>query len=286
MQTKAVAKYVRVSPRKARIVVDKIRGKEVRQAGNGVEVLVPDERCAENALSDFPHIPRLPEVGEKGLYLLVVIDYDFILSPLSALIIGADTGEAEDDALREFALALEIGLQSGEVTGLEFREGVEHDARDEMLHKGVDKALQHVAGELDELLFRQVEGREEFLVHHLTHITPDLRILAAFLYGIQPAEVADRRKDGVGTVEEGHLAFMVRGLAGDEEDIEPGLVGGEFGGNLLRGFDDPEMEDFGLVEEVVLIAGPFAKGGGVVTGISRDDTVDKGAVNAATLLEP
>ena len=32
METKAVAKYVRVSPRKARLVVDLIRGKKVEEA--------------------------------------------------------------------------------------------------------------------------------------------------------------------------------------------------------------------------------------------------------------
>ena len=46
------------------------------------------------------------------------------------------------------------------------------------------------------------------------------------------------------------------------------------------------MEDLGLVEEVVLVADPLAEGGSVVPRISRDDPVDKGAVDAAGGLEP
>lgn len=48
MQTKAVAKFVRVSPRKARIVVDKIRGKEVVDA---LDILRFNERAISEVVS-------------------------------------------------------------------------------------------------------------------------------------------------------------------------------------------------------------------------------------------
>lgn len=48
MQAKAVAKYVRVSPRKARIVVDKIRGKEVVDA---LDILRFNERAISEVVS-------------------------------------------------------------------------------------------------------------------------------------------------------------------------------------------------------------------------------------------
>lgn len=48
MQAKAVAKYVRVSPRKARIVVDKIRGKEVLDAQ---DILRFNERAISEVVS-------------------------------------------------------------------------------------------------------------------------------------------------------------------------------------------------------------------------------------------
>ena len=48
MQAKAVAKFVRVSPRKARIVVDKIRGKEVVDA---LDILRFNERAISEVVS-------------------------------------------------------------------------------------------------------------------------------------------------------------------------------------------------------------------------------------------
>ena len=48
MQAKAVVKYVRVSPRKARIVVDKIRGKEVVDA---LDILRFNERAISEVVS-------------------------------------------------------------------------------------------------------------------------------------------------------------------------------------------------------------------------------------------
>lgn len=48
METKAVAKYVRMSPRKARIVLDTIRGKDVLKAQ---ETLSFNERAASEVVS-------------------------------------------------------------------------------------------------------------------------------------------------------------------------------------------------------------------------------------------
>ena len=47
MQTRAVAKYVRVSPRKARIVVDTIRGKDVVEA---LDILRFNERAVSEVV--------------------------------------------------------------------------------------------------------------------------------------------------------------------------------------------------------------------------------------------
>ena len=59
MQAKAVAKYVRVSPRKARIVVNEIRGKEVVDA---MDILSFNERAISEAVSkDFASAPANAE---------------------------------------------------------------------------------------------------------------------------------------------------------------------------------------------------------------------------------
>ena len=48
METRAVAKYVRVSPRKARIVIDTIRGKDVNEA---LESLQFNQRAVSETVS-------------------------------------------------------------------------------------------------------------------------------------------------------------------------------------------------------------------------------------------
>ena len=155
-----------------------------------------------------------------------------------------------------------------------------------MLHERVAEALHHVVAELLQLFLREVERREEFLEHDLLHERAHFGILAAFLHGIQAAQVAHRRKHGVRTVQKGHLPLMVRSLGRDEEHVEAGLVGRELGGDLLRGLDDPEMEDLGLVQQMVVIAGTLAQLRGGITRITRDDAVHEGAVHTARVLEP
>ena len=79
---------------------------------------------------------------------------------------------------------------------------------------------------------------------------------------------------------------MVRRFGRHEEDVQARLVGRELGRHFLRRFDDPEVEDFGLVEQVVLVAGALAELCGRVAGIARHDAVDQRAVDAAGRQEP
>ena len=79
---------------------------------------------------------------------------------------------------------------------------------------------------------------------------------------------------------------MVRSLGRDEEHVQAGLVGRELGGDLLGGLDDPEVEDLGLVQQMVVITGTLAQLGGGIARITRDDAVHERAVHAAGVLEP
>ena len=51
MEAKAVAKYVRVSPRKARVVIDQVRGKDVVRAR---EILRFSERAIAETIVHLP----------------------------------------------------------------------------------------------------------------------------------------------------------------------------------------------------------------------------------------
>ena len=90
----------------------------------------------------------------------------------------------------------------------------------------------------------------------------------------------------MGTVKKCDLSLMIRSLAGDEEYMEPGLVSREFHRDLLRSLDNPKVEYFSLVEKVVLITHTLAKSGSIVPRISGDDSVNEGAVYAASVLKP
>ena len=81
-----------------------------------------------------------------------------------------------------------------------------------MLHERVAEALHDVACELLELCLGKVAGGKEFLEHYLVHELADFGIFAAFLHGIEAAEVAYGAQDGVGTVQKGNLPLVVRSL--------------------------------------------------------------------------
>ena len=87
-------------------------------------------------------------------------------------------------------------------------------------------------------------------------------------------------------VEQRDLPLVVRGLGRDEQHVQAGLVGRELGGDLLRRLDHPQVEDFGLVQQMVVIAHALAKLRGGVARISRDNAVHERGIHAAGLLEP
>ena len=64
------------------------------------------------------------------------------------------------------------------------------------------------------------------------------------------------------------------------------LVGRELRSDLLRRLDHPQVEDLGLVQQMVVIAHALAQLGGGIPRITRDNAVHKRRVHAAGLLEP
>ena len=64
------------------------------------------------------------------------------------------------------------------------------------------------------------------------------------------------------------------------------LVGRELRSDLLRRLDHPQMEDLGLVQQMVVIAHALAQLGGGIPRITRDNAVHERRVYAAGLLEP
>ena len=155
-----------------------------------------------------------------------------------------------------------------------------------MLHERVAEAFHDIVAEFLQFRFRKVQRRKQFVEHHLLDEGAHDSVLTAFLYRIQAAQVANRRQHGVRAVQQGHLALMVRGLRRDEEHVQAGFVGRELGGDFLRSLNHPQVEDFSLVQQVVLVTHALAQLGGIVARITRDDAVHQRAIYAAGGLEP
>ena len=155
-----------------------------------------------------------------------------------------------------------------------------------MLDIRVYESVNHVRSEFLEFRFRKVKGLKEFLEHHLVHEFSDLRIFHTFLHCVESAEVTYRGEDGVRTVEEGDFAGMVRSLARNEEHVEACLVCREFFCYFFRSLDNPEVEDFCLDYDLVVIAYPFVNLVDGVLRIAWYDAVHEGAIYSASFFEP
>ena len=155
-----------------------------------------------------------------------------------------------------------------------------------MLHERVAEALHDIVAEFLQLFLREVQRGKQFVEHHLLDKGTHDGVLAALFHRIQAAQVADRAQHGVRAVQQGHLALMVRGLGRNEEHVQAGFVGRELGSDFLRSLNHPQVEDFSLVQQVVLVAHALAQLGGIIARITRDDAVHQRAVHAAGGLEP
>ena len=95
-----------------------------------------------------------------------------------------------------------------------------------------------------------------------------------------------RRKHGMRAVQQGHFPFMIRGLARHEKDIQPGLVGRELFCHGFRGLDHPEVENFSLDYQMVVIPYSLMYLIYGIFRVSRNYSVHQRAIYSAGRLEP
>ena len=116
-------------------------------------------------------------------------------------------------------------------------------------------------------------------------------MVAGVAHDVYATEVSHRRKHGVRTVQQGYLSFVVRSLGLHEEYVHACLVCGEFFCQLaerkvLGSFDNPQMEDFGLYNQVVGITDFLLNLRDFLTREARNDTVYQSSAYVAVLCEP
>ena len=157
----------------------------------------------------------------------------------------------------------------------ELRKRIEHNACYKMLYVWILKAILHVGSKFGEFVLREVERGQKFVEHHLVDETSNERILATFPHCIQSAEIADRRKDSVRTIQKRNLALVVRSLRRYKLDIQSGFVGGKLGGKRFGGFYHPKMIHLAHNQLIVIKANTRLDDIGVVLRETRHDTVNE-----------
>ena len=88
------------------------------------------------------------------------------------------------------------------------------------------------------------------------------------------------------TIEQGHLALVIRFLTWHEEHMETSLVSRELVGHFLGSLNHPQMEGLSLNNEVVAVTNLLLDLSNLLAGETWNDTVNECSVNTATVLKP
>ena len=155
-----------------------------------------------------------------------------------------------------------------------------------MVNERIVETFEHIFGKFFELVFRQIQCFHQLVEHHLMNVFTHYFVLAGFTYDVDTREVSHRRQYGVRAVEQGNFSLVIRSFGRNEKYVKAGFVGGKFFGYALGSFDYPQVENFGLYHQVVVILQFFFDSGNIFAGESRYDTVYERSIYAASLFEP
>ena len=160
-----------------------------------------------------------------------------------------------------------------------------------MIHEGVAEALHHIVSKAAQLIFRQIQRRQQLLVHHAANEGADDLVLTGIADNVQSSQEGHRREHGVRTVEQRHLTLMVGRFVVREDHMQPCLISRELAGQLFqrqigRSLDDPEMEGFRLNHHLVSIAHLLLNGIDIFTREARHDAIHECGADVAGFLKP
>ena len=155
-----------------------------------------------------------------------------------------------------------------------------------MVHEGIVEPFEHAVRKASQLLFGKVQRLHQLVEHHHADIPADDFIAAGVPHYVYAREEGNRRKHGMGTVQERDLALVVGLLGRDEKHVEPCLVGWEFFRYRLRGLYHPEVEGLPAHHHVVVVAELRLDAVDVLFRESRHYAVDERGIYGARVLEP
>ena len=122
-----------------------------------------------------------------------------------------------------------------------------------MVDKRIVETFQNVVSKFFEFCFRKVQGFHQLVEHYFVDVLADNRMLAGIADNIYARQVSYRWQYGVRTVQQGNFSFMVRSFRRYEQYVQSGFVGREFFGDFLWSFDNPQVENFALYNQVIIV---------------------------------
>ena len=155
-----------------------------------------------------------------------------------------------------------------------------------MVNKRVVETLQYIFCKLLQLIFRQVQCFHQLIEHYLVDILTNNRMLTSITHNVYARQVSYRRKNSVRAIQQRYFSFVIRCFRRNEQNIQTSLVSREFFGNLLRSFDNPKVEDFGLYYQIIIILQFFLNCCNILARESRNNTVNKRSVHTTCFFKP
>ena len=162
--------------------------------------------------------------------------------------------EAGRQAGRQFSLRLHIIQEGRHVPRPPFAGGVQADAHQLMVHKGIVEPVLHRPREVFQILFVQRQRRDHFVVEHLVHIAQDDVVLHAVPHDIVSGQISARHKTGMRAVQDAHLPLFVRRHVRHHNHRHAGLFKGKAVFQPCRPLDDPDAEHLAHVCQRILVS--------------------------------
>ena len=155
-----------------------------------------------------------------------------------------------------------------------------------MINKRIVETLQNIFRKLLQFFFRQVQGFHQLIEHNFMNVFTYHFMLASLAHNVDSRQISYRRQHCVRTVQQSNFSFVIRSFRRNEQYIQTGFVGREFLGDLLRSFNYPQMEDFCLYHQIVIILQFFFNSSDIFAGESRHNTVYQSSIDTTSFLKP
>ena len=155
-----------------------------------------------------------------------------------------------------------------------------------MIYEWIVETFQYVVGEFLQLILRQIQCFHQFIEHYFVDIFTNNLMFTSFTHNIHTRKISNRRKNSVRAIQQSYLTFVVRSFRRNKQHIQSCLISRELFGNFLRSFNHPQMEDFSLNNQVIIVLQFFFDSSNIFARESRNNTVYQCCIYATSFFKP